>query len=337
MVYRDGWRHSHRPRRLRQSEPIRSLIRETVLTPDDFIAPLFIVEGEGVREPIGAMPEQYRLSVDNLLREAEELVELGIRGVALFPAISEDKKDSRGSEALNPEGLIPRAVSALKERFGSQLLVITDVALDPYSSDGHDGIVREGKIVNDETLEVLAEMALVQARAGADIVAPSDMMDGRVGFIRNALDSSGFSDVAIISYTAKYASALYGPFRSALDSAPRKREGIPEDKRSYQMDPANAREAERELFLDIEEGADIAMVKPAGFYLDVIARLKSLSSIPIAAYQVSGEYSMIYAGAERGLFQLEPAVLESLISIKRAGADVIFTYFAKMAVKFLNS
>ena len=281
------------------------------------------------------MPGQFRLSVDELVKEAAEISGLGIPGVALFPAIRDDLKDPTGTESLNPEGLFPRAIRAVKDA-APDLLVISDVALDPYSSDGHDGIVRDGKIVNDETLEVLAQMAVVQANAGADIIAPSDMMDGRVAAIRDALDGAGYEDVSILSYTAKYASAFYGPFRDALDSAPRARAGIPADKKTYQMDPANAREALRELMLDLEEGADMVMVKPALPYLDVIYRVREASDVPVAAYHVSGEYAMLTAAAGNGWLHRRDAVLEALTSIRRAGADIILTYFAKEAAGWLS-
>lgn len=324
-----------RPRRLRASAGIRRLARETRLHVDHLIAPLFVTEGEGVRQEIASMPGQYRLSVDELEREVVQLYELGIPGVALFPKIPDASKDSVGSESLNREGLSPRAIRAVKNA-APDLLVISDVALDPYSSDGHDGVVRGGKILNDETLEALAQMALVHAEAGADIVAPSDMMDGRIGALRDALDSAGFTDTALLSYTAKYASAFYGPFRDALDSAPRHREGVPQDKRTYQMDPANAREALRELMLDLEEGADMVMVKPAVPYLDIIFRIREASDVPVAAYHVSGEYAMLSAAAEKGWIDRRETVLETLTSIRRAGADIILTYFAREAAQWLK-
>lgn len=280
------------------------------------------------------MPGQYRFSVDELVRKAEDLVRLDIPAIALFPAIDDALKDRTGTEALNPDGLLPRAVRSLKEA-APQLLVISDVALDPYSSDGHDGIVKDGKILNDESLEVLAQMAVVQAEAGADIIAPSDMMDGRVAALRDALDDAGFSDRAILSYTAKYASAFYGPFRDALDSAPRRREDIPPDKKTYQMDPANAREAMREVMLDLDEGADMVMVKPALPYLDVIYRLAEVADVPVAAYNVSGEYAMLTAAAQNGWLDRRDAVMESLVAIRRAGADIILTYFAEEAARWL--
>ncbi len=324
-----------RPRRLRRTEAIRRMVRETRLSVDRLVAPLFVVEGHGMCQEVPSMPGQYRLSIDELVREVRELHALGIPAVALFPALDESLKTPDGREALNPDGLYPRAIRAVKDAV-PELLVITDVALDPYSSDGHDGIVRDGRILNDETVEILARMAVVQAQAGADIVAPSDMMDGRVGAIRRALDEAGFTEVAILSYTAKYASAFYGPFRDALDSAPRHRPGVPPDKKTYQMDPANAREALRELRLDLEEGADMVMVKPALPYLDVIYRVKQASDVPVAAYHVSGEYAMLKAAALNGWLDEKAAVLEALTAICRAGADVILTYFAKQVAQWLQ-
>ncbi len=324
-----------RPRRLRRTEAIRRMVRETRLSVDHLVAPLFVVEGRGVRQEVPSMPGQYRLSIDELVHEVGELHALGIPAVALFPALDESLKTPDGREALNPDGLYPRAIRAIKEAV-PELLVITDVALDPYSSDGHDGIVRDGRILNDETVEILARMAVVQAQAGADMVAPSDMMDGRVGAIRQALDEAGFTEVAILSYTAKYASAFYGPFRDALDSAPRPRPGVPPDKKTYQMDPANAREALRELRLDLEEGADMVMVKPALPYLDVIYRVKQVADVPVAAYHVSGEYAMLKAAAQNGWLDEKATVLEALTAIHRAGADVILTYFAKQVAQWLQ-
>ncbi len=311
------------------------MARETRLSVDHLVAPLFVVEGEGVRQEIALMPGQHRFSIDELVNEAAVLHALNIPAVALFAAIPDALKTPHGTEALDPDGLFPRAVRALKREV-PDLLVITDVALDPYSSDGHDGIVRDGRIVNDETLEVLAAMALVQAQAGADIIAPSDMMDGRVGTIREALDEAGFTDTAILAYTAKYASAFYGPFRDALDSAPRQQPGIPPDKKTYQMDPANVREALRELALDLEEGADMVMVKPALPYLDVIYRVREGADVPVAAYQVSGEYAMLAAAAANGWLDLRAGVTEALLAIRRAGADVILTYFARRMAEWLR-
>lgn len=306
---------------------MRALVRETVLTAGDLIYPLFVHEKE-VDEAIESMPGCTRWSVEGLVAEAGEAHALGIPAVVLFPAIADELKTSGAEESFNPEGLVPRAIKALKAAHPS-LLVITDVALDPYNADGHDGLVErsesgELEILNDETVAVLCEQALSHAQAGADIVAPSDMMDGRVGAIRAYLDEAGFTDVSIMSYTAKFASAYYGPFRGALESAPK--EG---DKKTYQMDPGNAREALRELILDEDEGADIVMVKPAGPYLDVIAMLREATALPVAAYQVSGEYLMIKSASAAGWLDEEKVVMESLLGIKRAGADMILTYFAK--------
>ena len=323
-----------RPRRLRSSEAIRRLSRETRLSVDNLVAPLFIVDGNGIKDPIEAMPGQFRMSVDVLLQEVEDIHQLGVPAIALFPAIEDSLKDPYGTECLNPKGLYPRAIQAVKSKC-PDILVITDVALDPYSSDGHDGIVDQGVIDNDTTLGVLAKMAVLHAESGADIIAPSDMMDGRVMAIRDLLDENGHINTAILSYTAKYASAYYGPFREALDSAPRSLEGVPTDKKTYQMDPANAHEAVRELHLDIEEGADMVMVKPAINYLDVIHRLAEESEVPVAAYHVSGEYSMIKAAVQAGWLEEKAAVLEATTAIRRAGASVILTYFAKQIAAWL--
>lgn len=318
----------HRPRRLRQSPAIRRMVRETRLSVDNLVQPLFVVEGSGIREPIEALPGQSRLSVDQLAREVRELRERGIPAVALFPKIDDEKKDPNGSESLNPDGLFPHAISTVKEA-APEMIVISDVALDPYSSDGHDGIVYGGRILNDETLEVLSAMAVVQAQAGADIVAPSDMMDGRVAAIRHALDAEGLTSTLILSYAAKYASALYGPFRAALDSAPRAQGDVPTNKKTYQMDPANSREALKEILLDIAEGADMVMVKPAVTYLDVIAAVRAAVDVPVAAYHVSGEYAMIHAAAANGWIDGDLVALEQLTAVKRAGAGIILTYFAR--------
>ncbi|ARA94683.1 porphobilinogen synthase [Rhodothermaceae bacterium RA] len=318
----------HRPRRLRRTDALRRMVRETRLSPDRLIAPLFVVDGRDVCQPIPSMPDQFRLSIDRLVQECRELAALGIPAVALFPKIDEALKTPDGRESLNPDGLFPRAIRAVKDAV-PDLMVVTDVALDPYSSQGHDGLVRGGQIVNDETLAILAEMAVVQARAGADVIAPSDMMDGRVAAIRQALDEAGFTDTAILAYTAKYASAFYGPFRDALDSAPRAEADVPADKQTYQMDPANAREALRELMLDLDEGADMVMVKPAVPYLDIIRRFKDAADVPVAAYHVSGEYAMIKAAARNGWLDEAAAMTETLTAIHRAGADVILTYFAR--------
>jgi porphobilinogen synthase len=318
-----------RPRRNRKSAVLRDAVRETSLGPERFIYPLFVHEGDAPI-PIGSMPGCARHSRASLLQEVERAVAVGVRMVALFPAIADALKDPRGTASYDPDGLVPRTIAALKERW-PELVIVTDVALDPYSSDGHDGIVApDGRILNDETVAVLVQQALCQARAGADVIAPSDMMDGRVGAIRDALDDEGFCEVSILAYTAKYASAFYGPFREALDSAPKSG-----DKKTYQMDPANAREALREAALDEAEGADMMMVKPAGAYLDVIRALREHSALPIAAYQVSGEYAMLKAASERGWLDERRVVLESLTAIRRAGADVILTYYARQAGAWL--
>lgn len=319
-----------RPRRNRKSKAIRALCKEVSLSPSDFIYPLFIYEGFQDEE-ISAMPGCKRHSIAGLINEAREAQSLGINSVVLFPAIDDSLKSKFAEESYNYNGLVQRAVSTLKETF-PDLVVVTDVALDPYSSDGHDGLLADdGRILNDETIEILQRQALSHAKAGADIVSPSDMMDGRVGAIRMALDSEGFSDTSILSYTAKYASAFYGPFRGALDSAPRGG-----DKKSYQMDPANTREALRELELDEAEGADMLMVKPAGAYLDIISLFKENTTLPVAAYQVSGEYLMLKAASQSGWLDEKAAVLESLLAIKRAGADIILSYYAKDVARWLQ-
>jgi porphobilinogen synthase len=312
-----------RPRRLRRTPALRRMVRETQLSVDDLIYPLFVMSGEVQKVEIASMPGCYRYSLDLLLREVQAVFELGINAIALFPLIPYDQKDNAGTESYNPDGLIPRAVRAIKQAV-PDILIITDVALDPYSSEGHDGIVQDGKILNDETVAVLVKQALVQAEAGADFVAPSDMMDGRVGAIRQALDAERWINVGILAYSAKYASAYYGPFRDALDSAPKFG-----DKKTYQMDAANAREAIKEVDLDIAEGADIVMVKPALAYLDVICQIKQHTNLPVAAYNVSGEYATIKAAAQQGWMDEKKVVLETLTSMKRAGADLILTYFAK--------
>ena len=314
-----------RPRRNRRTAALRAMVRETHLTPADLVLPLFVVDGSGREEPVPSMPDTSRLSPDRVVARARAAHALGIPAVALFPVVAESLKDSHATESANPDGLLQRTVRDLKQAL-PELLVITDVAMDPYSSDGHDGLVVDGRIVNDESVDILCEMAVAQAQAGADLVAPSDMMDGRVGYIRDALDDAGFTEVGILAYSAKYASAFYGPFRDALDSAPKHG-----DKKSYQMDPANRREALREVLLDLDEGADMVMVKPALPYLDVLAAVKAESTVPVAAYQVSGEYAMIKAAAARGWLDENAAMLETVTAIKRAGADLILTYFA-MAV-----
>ncbi len=318
-----------RPRRNRASQARRDLVRETHLEAKHLVLPLFVHEQE-TAVPIASMPRQARLGVGGLVAKAQEAWELGVRGVALFPALADELKDPHGRESANPDGLLQRAVRALKAAL-PELLVITDVALDPYSSDGHDGVVVEGRIDNEATLPILAEMAVNQARAGADLVAPSDMMDGRVGAIRRALDAAGFTDVGVCSYAVKYASAFYGPFRDALDSAPRAG-----DKKTYQMDPANRREALREIRLDEAEGADWLMVKPGLPYLDVIRLVRDHSALPVAAYHVSGEYAMLCAAAERGWLDYDRCLLESLLALRRAGADIIFTYAALDAARLLG-
>lgn len=324
-----------RNRRLRSNESIRSLIRETVISPNDFIVPLFIVEGKNVKEEIASMPGYFRYSLDLIEKEAKELWDLGLKSVLLFVKVPENLKDNAGTEAINPEGLMQRAVKAIKNAT-PQMLVMTDVALDPYSSFGHDGIIDNGNILNDDTTAVLAEMALSHAKAGADFVAPSDMMDGRVFEIRSLLEDEGFNNTGIMSYSAKYASAFYGPFRDALDSAPVDAENIPKDKKTYQMDPANREEAIRETLMDIEEGADIVMVKPGLCYLDIVRDIKNAVNVPISVYQVSGEYAMIKAAAEKGWLDHDAVMLEQLTAIKRAGADIIASYFAKEAVKLIS-
>jgi porphobilinogen synthase len=304
------------------------MVRETRLSPDRLVLPLFIIDGENRSEPIGAMPGHSRLSIDLIVAECREAISLGVSAFALFPAIDPALKTPEAGEALNPENLLCRTVKTLKESVPGAY-VITDIALDPYSSMGHDGLVSDdGVILNDETVDVLAKMSVLHAQAGADMVAPSDMMDGRVAAIRSALDAAGAADVAILSYTAKYASSFYGPFREALDSAPVDAPNVPHDKKTYQMDPANAREASVEALLDEAEGADILMVKPALPYLDVIARLRAVSDLPLAAYHVSGEYAMVKAAAERGWLDDRACMTEALLGIARAGADVIFTYAA---------
>lgn len=322
----------NRPRRNRQNEVIRSMVRESYLSPDHFIAPLFVIEGKNQIVPIKSMPGHARLSIDELVKEAKELYSLGVKCVALFPAIDDKLKTPDAREAYNKDGLNARAIRAVKEAVPG-MLVMGDIALDPYSSEGHDGLVdsKTGEILNDPTLEVLAKQALCEAEAGADIIGPSDMMDGRVGYIRMALDEKNFQNKMIMSYTAKYASGYYGPFREALDSAPKKG-----DKKTYQMDPANSTEALREAELDTAEGADILMVKPGLPYLDIIYRLKEMSTLPIAAYNVSGEYAMVKAAAQNGWIDNDKVVLETLTCFRRAGADIILTYFAKEAAKLLN-
>ena len=319
-----------RNRILRQSPAIRAMVAETILKPSDFIAPLFITEGYGIKEEIPSMTGYYRRSVDFTVQEVKELWGLGIKSVLLFIKCKDELKDNKGTEALNPDGLMQRSIKAIKDAC-PEMVVMTDVALDPFSTYGHDGIVEGNEIVNDPTVEVLAKMSVSHAQAGAEIVAPSDMMDGRILAIREALEQGGFTKTGIMAYSAKYASCFYGPFRDALDSAP----GFG-DKKSYQMDYANRREALKEVLMDVEEGADVVMVKPAMAYLDIIREVRDNVDVPVSAYHVSGEYAMIKAAAKMGWLDENKAIMESLTSIKRAGADLIATYFAKDAVKLIN-
>lgn len=323
MLYR-------RNRILRVSPAIRAMVAETSLSANDFIVPLFIVEGKGITEEIATMPGYYRHSIDNTVKEVKELWKMGVKSVLLFIKCKDELKDNKGTEAVNPDGLMQRSIKAIKDAC-PEMVIMTDVALDPFSSYGHDGIVENGKIINDATVEVLARMSLSHAEAGADIIAPSDMMDGRIAAIRIALEENNFHNTGIMSYSAKYASCFYGPFRDALDSAP----GFG-DKKTYQMDPANRIEAIKETLMDVEEGADIVMVKPALAYLDIIREVKNAVDIPVSAYNISGEYSMIKAAAKMGYIKEEQAILETLLSMKRAGADLIATYFAKDAIKLLS-
>lgn len=320
-----------RNRILRQSSSIRSLVAETTLTPNDFIAPLFIDEGENILFEIPSMPGYYRRSLDGTIKEVKELWNMGIKSVLLFIKAPDELKDNTGREAWNPDGLMQRSIKAIKDAV-PDIVVMTDVALDPYSSYGHDGIVENGEIVNDLTVEALVKMSLSHAQAGADFVAPSDMMDGRIGAIREVLEQNNFTKTGIMAYSAKYASCFYGPFRDALDSSP----GFG-DKKTYQMDYANRIEAVKEAVMDEQEGADIVMVKPAMAYLDIIREVKNSVSLPVSAYHVSGEYAMIKAAAKMGWINEQKAILESLTSIKRAGADLIATYFAKDAIKLIQS
>ncbi|RBA29781.1 porphobilinogen synthase [Flavobacterium tibetense] len=324
-----------RNRRLRTNESIRSLVRETVLSPNDFLVPLFVVEGKGVKEEIPSMPNYFRYSLDLLEQEVKELWAMGLKSVLVFVKVPDNLKDNKGTEALNANGLMQRAVKTIKNAV-PEMIVMTDVALDPYSSFGHDGIIGHGQILNDETSAVLAQMALSHAQAGADFVAPSDMMDGRILEMRETLENNGFFNTGIMSYSAKYASAHYGPFRDALNSAPVDMQEVPKDKKTYQMDYHNRTEAVRETRMDIEEGADIVMVKPGIAYLDIVREIKNMSEVPVAVYQVSGEYAMIKAAAERGWLDHDAIMLEQTTAIKRAGADIIASYFAKDIVKLLK-
>jgi porphobilinogen synthase len=321
----------YRPRRLRRTESLRRMVRETILTVNDLIYPMFVTEGEGQKVEIASMPDCYRYSLDLLLKEVQQVYDLGINAIALFPVIPEELKNDTATESYNPNGLVQRTVKAIKQAV-PEIIIMTDVALDPFTTHGHDGLIDEqGNILNDPTVEVLVKMAVSQAAAGASFVAPSDMMDGRVGAIRQALDAEGYTDVGILAYSAKYASAYYGPFRDALDSAPKFG-----DKKTYQMDPANAREAIKEIELDIAEGADMVMVKPALAYLDIIHQVRNATHLPVAAYNVSGEYAMIKAAARMGWIDEKKIILETLTSMKRAGADLILTYFAKEVALMLS-
>ena len=319
-----------RNRILRKNAAIRNLVAETVLHPSNFIAPLFVDEGNNIAFEIPSMPGYYRRSIDGTVKEVKELWSMGIKAVLLFVKAADDTKDNTGKESWNPNGLMQRAIKAIKDAV-PEIIIMTDVALDPYSSYGHDGIVKDGQIVNDATVETLVKMSLSHATAGADMVAPSDMMDGRIGAIREAFEQNNFTQTGIMAYSAKYASCFYGPFRDALDSAP----GFG-DKKTYQMDYSNRVEAIKETMMDIEEGADIVMIKPAMSYLDIIREIKNAVDVPVSAYQVSGEYAMIKAASKMGWLQEDKAIVESLTSIKRAGADLIATYFAKDAVRILE-
>ncbi len=323
-----------RNRRLRQNDAIRHLVRENIITPSDFLVPLFVVEGKGIKEEISSMPNYYRLSLDELEKEVKELWSMGLCAVLLFVKVPDRLKDNKGTEALNPNGLMQLAVKRVKNAC-PEMLVMTDVALDPYSSFGHDGIVQDGQILNDESAEILAEISISHAEAGANFVAPSDMMDGRILTIREALEDEGHINTGIMSYSAKYASAFYGPFRDALDSAPVDMKNIPKDKKTYQMDAANRFEAISETQADIDEGADIVMVKPGIAYLDIVREIRNEVEVPVAVYQVSGEYAMIKAAAEKGWLDHDAVMMEQLIAFKRAGANIIASYFAKDVVKLM--
>ncbi|WP_200837165.1 porphobilinogen synthase [Dyadobacter sp. 3J3] len=322
---------TRRPRRNRKSAAIRDLVQETTLSVSDFIFPMFIQEGTNQKVEIKSMPGIYRFSLDTILEELKEVTDLGIRAIDLFPNYHEDRKDKYASESYKEDTFYLKAITAIKEKF-PDLVIMTDIAMDPYSSDGHDGLVENGEIVNDATIEILAKMGIAQAKAGADILGPSDMMDGRIGYLRDTIDREGFTNVSIMSYSAKYASAFYGPFRDALESAPKFG-----DKKTYQMNPANSREALLEAQLDFAEGADMLMVKPALSYLDIITKLDQNFDIPIAAYNVSGEYAMLKAAAQNGWLDGDRAMMEVLMSIRRAGAKCILTYFAKEAAVILGS
>ena len=326
----------HRGRRLRTSESIRSLVRETTLSPTDFMFPMFIAEGENVEVAIPSMPGIFRRSIDLTVKEVKEIYALGIRAVNIYVKVSEDLKDNEGVEAWNPSGLMQQAIRAIKAAC-PEMIVMPDVALDPYSIYGHDGIIASGDVENDSTVAALVKMAISHAQAGADFVAPSDMMDGRVLCLREGLDAAGFHHVGIMSYSAKYASAFYGPFRDALDSAPRESDvAVPKDKKTYQMDYANRIEAIKEALSDVEEGADMVMVKPGIAYLDIVREVKNAVNVPVTVFHVSGEYAMIKAAAERGWLDHDKIMMEQLMCIKRAGASLISTYFAKEAAILLN-
>ncbi len=330
-----------RNRRLRTNESIRSMVRETILHPNDFIVPLFVVEGKNIKEEILSMPNYFRMSLDNLEKEIKELQKLNLKSVLLFVKVPDNLKDNAGKEALNPNGLMQRAIKTVKN-IAPEMIVMTDVALDPYSIYGHDGIIENGQVVNDITANFLGEMSVSHAQAGADFVAPSDMMDGRIQVIRQALEQNSFTNTGILAYSAKYASAHYGPFRDALDSAPKSPTGnaelveVPKDKKTYQMDYHNRIEAIRETVMDVQEGADIVMVKPGISYLDIVREVKNAVNVPVAVYQVSGEYAMIKAASERGWLDHDAIMMEQTTSIKRAGADMIASYFAKDIVKLIS-
>lgn len=326
----------HRNRRLRTNESIRSLVRETIVTPNDFMFPMFIAEGKNVKVEIPSMPGIYRRSIDLTVQEVKELWNLGIKAVNIYVKVDDKLKDNTGKEAWNANGLMQQSIKAIKDAVPG-MIIMPDVALDPYSIYGHDGIIKNGDIANDETVEALVRMAVSHAEAGADFVAPSDMMDGRVIRLREGLDSAGFHNVGIMSYSAKYASSFYGPFRDALDSAPKEASiEVPKDKKTYQMDYANRIEAVKEALHDVEEGADIVMVKPGMAYLDIVREVKNAVNVPVSVYQVSGEYAMVKAASERGWLDHDKIMMEQLFCIKRAGADLISTYFAKEAAILLN-
>ena len=322
---------TQRPRRMRRNDSLRRMAQESVLTPSDLVHPVFVIEGDGSPEPIHSMPGQSRLPLKHLIAHAKHLESLGVPGIAIFPKVDDRLKDHTGTESYNPNGLVPKVIAAIKDA-APKLMVMCDIALDPYTSTGQDGIVENGQILNDVTVEALMKQAVCQAAAGADFVCPSDMMDGRIGAIREILDEEGYEHVNIMSYAAKYASSFYGPFRDALDSAPRG--GA--DKKTYQMDPANSREAVREVELDLEEGADMVMVKPALPYLDIVRLVNEISDVPVSAYHVSGEYAMLKAAAANGWLDEDKCMMEALVCIKRAGADLIFTYAAKDIAEKLN-